>query len=784
MNDKIQLKRGTLANWLKADPVLADGEMALVATNPATPNVYDQYKVGGGSKKFSELPYQGLPCLQELGTSTTSPLSQKAITDWVNKGYQFRGVATPSTNPGTPDGPVFYFATKAGIYSNFDGISVADGEAVIFEWSGSWVKKVTGFASKARVSKVGASKQSVLGNLFSKEASADDIYDLSLFILDMKYVGTSLDKNIGYSIYECRKNDDKTILQINIMKEDGSVFSLSKNPFFLSNIPTDYTKNYHRVKMGDFEFIFNWDYFKDFLYTKGTYPKRKLNNSFIFSPNVINKSFQQINTNTAEIAQNKIDIAKLDYKTINKFEVIIDEVNLYNKPNNESSFIIREGDSYNKVSYKYYSVTDFLPYDSKRTWEYSGCTTGNYTDKGCIAYFSEKNEESYLGAKLIPNVSEYVPLTENFPEAKFVKFTLRVISATDLKDFTYYRKSVDVTALSNNVAALDQKVSILNTKSLDFSNITIDAMGDSYTQMGYDDNRGFLFFGAKILGIEKSQINSYGIGGARIAKLSAEDSNTNTMVNRVSAMKECDIYTIMGGYNDSNTPFDNWDAKLGSESTKNDPTTIFGACCGIIEGYRQKYPYSNAIPVLMTYPYAPDTNKKKLNQCLRDVANYYNAPIIDFEKLCGFVEGKNCKIGRPNILDEYIPNWVSGKRPNWQNGVTIEPEAGWGYIPDYIPRPENAKVLWINTNCNLHQYQYTDGVYRWLKQSSSREAKLLDECTHIRFAFYDKEKENAYIRVEDGTFVCDGDIHPNLLGFMKMATIWAAKMKELLFPKL
>ena len=152
MNDKIQLKRGTLANWLKADPVLADGEMALVATNQATPNVYDQYKVGGGSKKFSELPYQGLPCLQELGASTTSPLSQKAITDWINKGYQFREVATPSTNPGTPDGPVFYFATKAGIYANFNSISVADGEVVILQWNdGAWTKKVTGFANQKAV---------------------------------------------------------------------------------------------------------------------------------------------------------------------------------------------------------------------------------------------------------------------------------------------------------------------------------------------------------------------------------------------------------------------------------------------------------------------------------------------------------------------------------------------------------------------------------------------------------------------------------------------------------
>ena len=58
-----------------------DGEMALVATDESKPTVYDQYKVGGGSKKFSELPYQGLPCLQELGDSTTSPMSQKAVTD-------------------------------------------------------------------------------------------------------------------------------------------------------------------------------------------------------------------------------------------------------------------------------------------------------------------------------------------------------------------------------------------------------------------------------------------------------------------------------------------------------------------------------------------------------------------------------------------------------------------------------------------------------------------------------------------------------------------------------
>lgn len=63
----------------------------------------------------------------------------------------FGGIATPTTNPGTPDGPVFYIAAEPGIYPNFNGISVADGEAVILEWKESWTKKTTGFATQQQI---------------------------------------------------------------------------------------------------------------------------------------------------------------------------------------------------------------------------------------------------------------------------------------------------------------------------------------------------------------------------------------------------------------------------------------------------------------------------------------------------------------------------------------------------------------------------------------------------------------------------------------------------------
>lgn len=66
----------------------------------------------------------------------------------------FAGIATPSTNPGAPDGNVFYLVTAPGTYSNFGGIQIADEEAVILEWRGSWVKKTTGLVTAAKLAEL------------------------------------------------------------------------------------------------------------------------------------------------------------------------------------------------------------------------------------------------------------------------------------------------------------------------------------------------------------------------------------------------------------------------------------------------------------------------------------------------------------------------------------------------------------------------------------------------------------------------------------------------------
>jgi hypothetical protein len=67
------------------------------------------------------------------------------VADSINKlknaGYLYAGIATPTTNPSTPEVPVFYIATTVGRYSNFNNIEVLKNETVILKWnSGTWEK--------------------------------------------------------------------------------------------------------------------------------------------------------------------------------------------------------------------------------------------------------------------------------------------------------------------------------------------------------------------------------------------------------------------------------------------------------------------------------------------------------------------------------------------------------------------------------------------------------------------------------------------------------------------
>ena len=59
----------------------------------------------------------------------TGQILNSVLNEMVNilgTGYQFAGVATIDTNPGTPDAKVFYIANGKGTYTNFGGIDVTE----------------------------------------------------------------------------------------------------------------------------------------------------------------------------------------------------------------------------------------------------------------------------------------------------------------------------------------------------------------------------------------------------------------------------------------------------------------------------------------------------------------------------------------------------------------------------------------------------------------------------------------------------------------------------------
>lgn len=102
----------------------------------------------------------------------TGALLQQTLLTMVNSlgnGFQYMGVATPTTNPGTPDQNVFYIASESGTYSNFSGLTVADGEIAIFKYNGTWIKEATGAATIAQVTQLGQKVNQLDANVFGGE---------------------------------------------------------------------------------------------------------------------------------------------------------------------------------------------------------------------------------------------------------------------------------------------------------------------------------------------------------------------------------------------------------------------------------------------------------------------------------------------------------------------------------------------------------------------------------------------------------------------------------------
>lgn len=149
----------------------------------------------------------------------------------VGENATFAGVATPETNPGAPDGPVFYFSSVYGTYPNFDGIVIDDGEFAVLQWVNPEWEKIPLFIGGGGSSTIYnlpdgedlesavINKRNVIRRKTIKEYNSADNTGLGRVILrkkDGSNIITQDDFNRANTIYEIQYDYDLADTTINI----------------------------------------------------------------------------------------------------------------------------------------------------------------------------------------------------------------------------------------------------------------------------------------------------------------------------------------------------------------------------------------------------------------------------------------------------------------------------------------------------------------------------------------------------------------------------------------
>lgn len=148
---------------------------------------------------------------QEI-TGSVMQATLLAMVNSLGANYQYAGIATPSTNPGTPDQNVFYLAATAGTYVNFGNIVLGENEVAILKYNGSWTKETSGFASAKKVNQL----DQMMGVLLS---ASDKTADISL-------VQTSAALNSGGSIFSAPASYTVQSISVSDLEYDYLFFTL------------------------------------------------------------------------------------------------------------------------------------------------------------------------------------------------------------------------------------------------------------------------------------------------------------------------------------------------------------------------------------------------------------------------------------------------------------------------------------------------------------------------------------------------------------------------------
>lgn len=110
-----------------------------------------------------------------------------SIISAVGANSTFAGIATPNTNPGTPDQNVFYLAATDGEYSNFNGITLSSEVVILTNKNGNWDKIDTELATLSQQKELEVKINSIT-NIYSQKFNV-------LSNTDLVFDGTKIEKS-------------------------------------------------------------------------------------------------------------------------------------------------------------------------------------------------------------------------------------------------------------------------------------------------------------------------------------------------------------------------------------------------------------------------------------------------------------------------------------------------------------------------------------------------------------------------------------------------------------
>lgn len=356
------------------------------------------------------------------------------IEQLLQEGYTFMGVATPETNPGTPDRKVFYIANGKGAYANFGGININEDEVILLTFDDVWNKMSSGIASNSKLTELSWENKEAL------------LYATNRCSLN---IPSSVAGSNDIPIFPLKKGYTCTIKVQPLQNFEGILYwGLYK----ASGGETIVEKSIKSGEIGEATFTTDAQYDNPILYFYSTNAKPSI--SCVF--NIVNSTIVDIDTKVKGL-RSEVDDAK---KKINLTEQGIDKI-FVGEANGELSMLPTH-DGYID-------------------------NTGNHRDSSEFQYVNISLADVKSIRFIAPLLSDTVTVNAHDSKLNFIKnlidwekidnkeyiisslpkgtaFLVVSVKSVDLSVVSYYVQTTSITELADNVADLEKKQHFLSAK--------------------------------------------------------------------------------------------------------------------------------------------------------------------------------------------------------------------------------------------------------------------------------------------------------------------------------